>query len=690
MTSLRAPAKPVAAQQYIAEIQGLRTVALLMVATFHIWFGRVSGGVDVFLLISAYLLTRSLMTAVEQRRGVQLVPFILRKFARLLPAAAAATLLALAGALLLLSQRHWEDLAQQALAAITYTMNFWLQGNAVDYLAQARSTASVFQHFWSLSIQGQMFILWPIIHVVVALLFRDRVRRALLIVFAAIFVASLTWSVISVAQNQQLAYFDTWGRLWEFAAGSIFALIAPSLRLSPRLKQWMTWVGLAAVLATGWLLPVESAFPGLAALWPVVAAGLVLLAADAPRQEGDRGNALLRHPVLERSGTYMYALYLTHWPALVLFAAATGIERPDPLQGLAILLASGLASVLIYHFVEFPASRFTRRSRRGEGPALLRSGTLQQLVAIVVSVALVLGAIAGIRATLDRATEEQAVEGSSLDLAVMGANADPDQVFDTVYPGEALTASFAQEPGEPCAEDDPYLAGICRDWGQVESPERSIVIVGSSHSAAMSATLMETIEQHPTWHVRTYTSPGCYFHWPEDNAWPEDVSACSNTWKVANDYILATSPDMVFTIASLTHTDGSEDLFGGSFPGWVRFLEERTGTLVVGLRDNPRTDFDPLECAARDGFDSPGCSFETTLAVSGLDDYGRQIEQAGGVFIDLNDRICPGGSCRPALGGIVTYVDNSHLGEHFARSLAGLFSAELHRDAPWYPADPWS
>lgn len=686
MTSVRerARAGAAAAPQYIAEIQGLRTVALLMVATFHIWFGKVSGGVDVFLLISAYLLTRSLTAAAEQRTGVRLVPFILRKFARLLPAAAAASLLALGGALLLLSQRHWEDLSQQALAAISYTMNFWLQGNAVDYLAQARSTASVFQHFWSLSIQGQMFILWPILHVVVALLFRARVRRALLVLFAVIFAASFAWSVVSVSADQRLAYFDTWGRLWEFAAGSIFALIAPSLRLSSRAKQWMTWVGLAAVLATGWVLPVESAFPGVAALWPVVAAGLVLLAADAPRDPEDGGNALLRHPILERSGSYMYALYLTHWPALVLFAAATGIERPDPLQGLGILAASAVASILIHHLVEQPAARFARAGRG-------RWGWWRQAVAIAVSVALVVGSVVAIRVVLDRTADEQAQEVAALDLETMGANADPDQEFASVYPGEALTASFAQEPGEPCAEDDPYLAGICRDWGDTESPERSFVIVGSSHSTALSPMLMETIEQHPEWHVRTYTSPGCFFHWPAGNAWRAEMNPCSTTWKVANDYILATSPDVVFTIASLTHPDGSEDLFttGGGFAGWTDFLHERTGTLVVGVRDNPRTAESPLECADREGFDSAACAFDATGRTPGLREYAASIEEAGGAFIDVNDRICPDGLCEPAVGGIVTYVDHSHIGEDYARSLARAFSEQLHPFASWFPADPW-
>lgn len=664
---------------YIPEIQGLRTIALLMVATFHIWFGRVSGGVDVFLLVSAYLLTRSLTAAVENGRGARLLPYILRKFARLLPAAVASILLAFGAALVVLSQRHWQEITEQAFAALTYTMNFWLQSNAVDYLAQARSTASVFQHFWSLSIQGQMFILWPIIHVVVALLSRHSVRRALLVVFTVIAVGSFAWSVYSVYMDQRVAYFDTGARLWEFAAGSIFALIAPSLRLSYRAKQLMTWIGLAAVLACGWVLPVESAFPGAAALWPVVAAGLVLVSADAPRLPDERGNRLLGHGALAQAGKYTYALYLTHWPALVLFAAVTGIERPNALQGLGILVVSAIASVLIYHLVEYPVARFTKNS-------------LRQAVAIAASFALVALSVFGVRAYLGQALEEQQQQAEGIDHSAMGANVDPAQVFEDVYPGEVLTTTFASEPGESCAADDPYAAGICRDWGQVENPERSIVIVGSSHSAAMSAMLMEAIELFPTWHVRTYTSPGCFFHWPANNDWPDEVSDCSATWKMANQYILDRSPDMVFTIASLTSTDGGEQLFdggGGSFVSWVDYLHEHTGTLVVGLRNNPRTDFDPLECASREGFDSESCTFETSLRMPGLSDYATAIHQAGGVLVDLNDRICPDGICRPAQGGLVTFVDNSHIAEDYARSLAGHFGAELQAYAPWYPADPW-
>lgn len=140
--------KGAAPTRFVPEIQGLRTVALLLVATFHIWIGRVSGGVDIFLFISAYLLTRSLTTSAEQGKLTRPITFILKKFTRLLPAAVLTIALTLFAGFLILDSRFWNTMMAQGLAALTYTMNFWLQGAQVDYYAQSRSDASLLQHFW--------------------------------------------------------------------------------------------------------------------------------------------------------------------------------------------------------------------------------------------------------------------------------------------------------------------------------------------------------------------------------------------------------------------------------------------------------------------------------------------------------------------------------------------------------------
>jgi peptidoglycan/LPS O-acetylase OafA/YrhL len=220
------------------EVQGLRALAVLMVVTYHVWLGRVSGGVDIFLLISAFLLTLSFVRKVEAGKSLNLLSHWLHLFKRLLPAAVVVLLGILAGTWLILPQSRWPDVLDQAWASLLYRQNWLLADTAVDYYAQDHSGASPLQHFWSLSIQGQVFILWPLIFACAALVWRllrrlpagcprPSYRMVLLTAFSGIFVVSLIFSIDQTATNQAYAYFDTRTRLWEFALGSLLALGLP-------------------------------------------------------------------------------------------------------------------------------------------------------------------------------------------------------------------------------------------------------------------------------------------------------------------------------------------------------------------------------------------------------------------------------------------------------------------------------
>src|SRR5919112_1046360 len=145
------------------EVQGLRALAVLMVVAYHVWLGRVSGGVDIFLLISAFLLTLSFVRKAEDGRPFGLVAHWLHLFKRLLPAAVVVILGVLAGTWLILPQSRWPQVLDQAWASLLYSQNWLLADTAVDYYAQDHVGASPLQHFWSLSIQGQVFILWPLV-----------------------------------------------------------------------------------------------------------------------------------------------------------------------------------------------------------------------------------------------------------------------------------------------------------------------------------------------------------------------------------------------------------------------------------------------------------------------------------------------------------------------------------------------
>ncbi|WP_425524462.1 acyltransferase family protein, partial [Paenarthrobacter nicotinovorans] len=349
------------------EVQGLRALAVLMVAAYHIWLGRVSGGVDVFLLISAFLLTLSFTRKLEAGSPLKLLRHWLHVFKRLLPAVVVVLLGVLLATWAFIPQSRWPDVLAEAWASLFYRQNWQLADNAVDYYAQDHSGASPLQHFWSLSVQGQVFVLWPLVFAAVALLQPSLARllpkgrtlshRSLLFfAFGAVFLASLVFSIDQTANNQEYAYFDTRARLWEFALGSLLALALPYLKPGRRLRVFLGWAGISAMLACGLVLTVDRSFPGFIALWPTLAAAAVIVAGQSGSRFGvDR---LLSSRPLVLVGNNSYALYLWHWPVLVFFLLVSGTTAPSLLQGLGIMAASMLLAIGTTRFVEAPMRRW--------------------------------------------------------------------------------------------------------------------------------------------------------------------------------------------------------------------------------------------------------------------------------------------------------------------------------------------
>ena len=269
---------------------------------YHVWFGRVSGGVDVFLMISAFFLTHSF--AQRMRRGEPLQPwsFWVRKFRRLLPAAA----VTIFGVLVVTGHTvpavDWPAIWRQAWASLGYVQNWELAFRSIDYYARETVLPSPLQHFGSLSVQGQVFVLWPLLFLLAALIVRRArvsVTSVLLVMFGAVFVCSLVFSISETATNQQFAYFDTRTRLWEFALGSLVAVVLPFFRAPAVLRAILGWAGLVGIVLCGAVLDVQSGFPGFLALWPTLCTAAIILAGHhaargaptARERAGVRGNA---------------------------------------------------------------------------------------------------------------------------------------------------------------------------------------------------------------------------------------------------------------------------------------------------------------------------------------------------------------------------------------------------------------
>lgn len=239
-----------------------------------------------------------------------------------------------------------------------YYQNWFLASESVNYYAAEHSVASPLQHFWSLSIQGQIFILWPLIFALAAVLARLgrlRIRPLLILLFGTVFAVSLVFSIITTANNQAFAYFDTRTRLWEFALGSLLALVLPYLKFSRPTRIVLGWLGIAAMLSCGIVLQVDQQFPGYMALWPTLAAACVIVAGATDSNVG--ADRFLSWKPLVKLGDSSYALYLFHWPLLVTYLVVSGRAQAGPVAGLGIILASIAAAWLATRFIDAPLRR---------------------------------------------------------------------------------------------------------------------------------------------------------------------------------------------------------------------------------------------------------------------------------------------------------------------------------------------
>ncbi|MGO3343606.1 MAG: acyltransferase family protein, partial [Glutamicibacter arilaitensis] len=212
--TLKQPRNSTERAGFRVDLQGLRALAVLLVMCYHIWFSKVSGGVDIFLMLSAFFLTSSTARRIARGQRPPLVDGWLHRFSRLIPQAAVVIIGVVIAAWIILPSTRWLELIDQSSASLFYWQNWYLSDHQVDYYAFNTASASPLQHFWSLSVQGQIFILWPLVLAGSALIWKKFFSRHNFAwvagsAFGAIFIGSLAFSIYITATNQQVAYFHT-------------------------------------------------------------------------------------------------------------------------------------------------------------------------------------------------------------------------------------------------------------------------------------------------------------------------------------------------------------------------------------------------------------------------------------------------------------------------------------------------
>ncbi|MBU3750747.1 MAG: acyltransferase, partial [Mycobacterium sp.] len=671
---------------YRHDLDGLRGVAIALVAVFHVWFGRVSGGVDVFLALSGFFFGSSLLRGVLTP-GSSLSPWpnLSRLVRRLLPALV--VVLAAAGVLTVLvqPQTRWETFADQTLASLGYYQNWELAATASDY-RRAGEAVSPLQHIWSMSVQGQFYIAFLALVLLVAAALRriigpDRLRAVFIVLLGTLTVASFVYAAIAHQNDQVTAYYDSFARAWELLIGVLVGAVLPLVDWPMRVRALLAALGLAAILLCGVLIDGVHAFPGPWALVPVGATMLLILAGGnltaRPSTAGrlPLPNRLLATRPLVKLGAMAYALYLWHWPLLIFWLAHTGETRATFGEGLAILLTSGLLAYLTMRFIEEPL-RYPRVTSAA-GTRLSRTAIVGGIAVALLAVTLVVTSFSW----RDQMAHQRA-NGQEL------ASLDPDG-----YPGARALVADARVPDLPfrptvleagddippstndgCISDFDNVGIINCSYGDL-SATRTIALAGGSH-AEHWITALDILGKEHNFKVVTYLKMGCPLTteprplvmgdnrpYPKCRQWNERVMA----------KLISDRPDYVFTTSTRPWNTKPGDTMPGTYIGIWKQLSE-AGIPILGVRDTPWLTRNgepiiPADCLAEGG-DAVSCGVKRSRVLSErnptLDFVGRFPLLKP---LDLSDAVCRADLCRAIEGNVLVYHDAHHLSASYMRTM---------------------
>lgn len=642
------------------DIQGLRALAVMLVLFYHAGFDWLSGGyigVDVFYVISGYLITGILLKEYQQNQSINLFEFYARRVRRLFPAAALVIVTTALFAWYVFSPLKFKIFTSSAISAILYLSNFWFAAKSTDYLAE-NTDADPLLHTWSLGVEEQFYVVWPLFLVFLLRHYgRTGDLRILTFGISGLLIVSFVASVFLTAYSQPWAFFASPTRAWEFCAGALLAVQHNKADMTKSsVPPFAFYGGVALVFFSAFSFDEQTLFPGYIAAIPVVGTCLILSAANQIRPSFLRA-AIDSRPT-QFIGDVSYSLYLWHWPVF-LFLGAHDRDGGWHFPIVGIVLSFFLAAAT-YFTVENPIRRSRFFSTK-----LSRSWAL----------------------------------GLSLTLCSLAC----------LYIARGLVSNELQSPEQrvyvDARNDLPrlYQLGCHLDFFQTEltdcvfgnkNGDSTMILFGDSH-AAQWFPAFEVIAESLGWKLLSMTKSSCpsvpFASQKEFLGRP--YNECTEWRARVVEFIRETQPELIIVSNSsgylMDHPDNQDPKLYREWQAGVQntlsILDEFAGTTIV-IADNPRLDFNAPECLSRAAWKKQDHRKLCSLPVQ--DEMQQNIfalerdvvESYDSVFsLVMNDLICPKQNCPVMSGTQVLYSDSNHLTSSYVTTLSGVLKERLRK-----------
>jgi peptidoglycan/LPS O-acetylase OafA/YrhL len=700
------------------DIQGLRAIAVLLVVISHAQLKHFLGGgyigVDVFFVVSGFLITGLLAREVQNAGRVSFVGFYAKRARRILPAASVTLLLTLLVSTVVYTSGDLSIVTTDVKWAAFFAANIHFARAGTNYF-DVSSFETPVQHFWSLAVEEQFYLVWPVlIALMLVIPWRRRERRLpsgpratrsritlgrtqalrrATVLIGLLSIVSLIWSVKDTSASPQSAYFSTFTRGWELGFGSILALTAHRVaRLPLPVKAAMSWVGLAMVLIAAIRFTSATPFPGVAALLPVV--GAVLLIGGGIEGPKYGAGVVLGIRPMRFFGDISYSIYLIHWPVLVLTTAYAGGQVRIRYK-LVLIALTILLSWLSYRFVETPF-----RSKRKHRFANLRSLALWPVALAIVIVpamlvtqrtmaqsstsAAIAQHIAEKKATKPSAVSSLHTQVASAAVAAKGAQPLPSPLA----PSLVHLADDRTEPTDDCWAGNQAKTRhkLCPEGDTTAT--KTVVVYGDSHAAQWLRPLSALAKKN---HLKLIplVKANCM---PADVAemWqgkPYPQCETYRTWAMQQMKRLKPSMIIVSGLLSTNIVDPATqqkvsdakgtELFASGSERTLRDLR-KLSTKVEVLSDQSRLPKPASSCLGSRTADLSTCAEPPEKLTMDRDaKWKASAAKTGANYVDMLPWECSNSMCPIVVDGTIVYRDQHHLTTTYAERLQPVLAKQI-------------